>query len=145
MTCTPIAPGLEHLLWARGRWRHDVARIRSQVTPDLADSAFHGFADFFLLMGLRTKQSKAQGLQRSHVVQGVQVATRGTLAPTPTRLKKILGLRVGPSPGGEAELRQPDRLRQGGACGRRCCASSTGTTSPCSVHRPTGGSLCGLR
>ena len=64
-------------------------------SDELADSAFHGLADFFLLMGLRTKASKAQKPGRSHVVQGVELTfgrDGATLAPTERRIKKIVGI-----------------------------------------------------
>ena len=74
---------------------HYVDDFNGVDAPDLADSAFHGFADFFLLMNFRTKESKAQGPRRSHVVQGVQIdlgRDGATLAPTAKRLQKILGI-----------------------------------------------------
>ena len=72
---------------------HCVDDFNGVDATDLADSAFYGFADFFLLMGLRTKPSKAQEPGRSHVVQGVQLSLGhdgAALAPTRKRLKKIL-------------------------------------------------------
>ena len=53
---------------------HYVDDFNGVDATDLADSAFYGFADFFLLMGLKTKPSKAQEPGRSHVVQGVQLS-----------------------------------------------------------------------
>ena len=40
---------------------HYVDDFNGVDATDLADSAFHGFADFFLLMGLNTKASKSPG------------------------------------------------------------------------------------
>ena len=103
-------------------------------SDELADSAFHRFADFFLLMGLRTKASKAQQPGRSHVVQGVQLTfgrDGATLAPTRRRIqKKVRKIEAAieekpphtgdrPPPGGQTQLRQPDRVREGRTGGHR--------------------------
>ncbi|CAE7389000.1 unnamed protein product, partial [Symbiodinium pilosum] len=61
---------------------HYVDDFNGVDATDLADSAFHGFADFFLLMGLNTKASKAQEPGRSHVVQLSLGRDGATLAPT---------------------------------------------------------------
>ena len=50
------------------------------------DSAFNAFSDFFVTMGLRVKESRAQKPQRQHV----HVSTAGvTLSPTTKRVGKL--------------------------------------------------------
>ena len=56
-------------------------------------SAHHAVADFFALLGLQTKPSKAQAPATRHVVQGVDLSIRPDgveLAPTAKRTQKIL-------------------------------------------------------
>ena len=53
----------------------------------------HAVADFFALLGLQTKPSKAQAPAKRHVVQGVELSIRPEgveLSPTALRTQKIL-------------------------------------------------------
>ena len=62
-------------------------------SSDTAASAHHAVADFFALLGLQTKPSKAQVPATRHVVQGVDLSIRPEgveLAPTAKRTQKIL-------------------------------------------------------
>ena len=57
-----------------------------------ADSAFNAFSDFFVVMGLRVKETKAQKPQSHHVLQGVDFhvdASGVTLSPTTERVSKL--------------------------------------------------------
>ena len=58
-----------------------------------ADSAFQSFADLNTVLGMKTKDSKAQPPASSHRVQGVEITisdTTFTAAPTATRVAKML-------------------------------------------------------
>ena len=71
---------------------HFVDDFNGVDIEDLADGAFHGMAEFFELLGLQTKPSKAQAPAPAHVVQGVLVAVGEegvVLKPTPERIKKV--------------------------------------------------------
>ena len=71
---------------------HFVDDFNGVDIEDLADGAFHGMAQFFELLGLQTKPSKAQAPAPAHVVQGVLVAVGEegvVLKPTPERIKKV--------------------------------------------------------
>ena len=71
---------------------HFVDDFNGVDIEDLADGVFHGMAQFFELLGLQTKPSKAQAPAPAHVVQGVLVAVGEegvVLKPTPERIKKV--------------------------------------------------------
>ena len=71
---------------------HFVDDFNGVDIEDLADGAFHGMAEFFELLGLQTKPSKAQAPATAHVVQGVLVSIGEegvVLKPTPERVKKV--------------------------------------------------------
>ena len=71
---------------------HFVDDFNGVDIEDLADGAFHGMAEFFELLGLQTKPSKAQAPATAHVVQGVLVSIGEegvVLKPTPERIKKV--------------------------------------------------------
>ena len=71
---------------------HFVDDFNGVDIENLADGAFHGIAEFFELLGLQTKPSKAQAPATAHVVQGVLVAIGEegvVLKPTPERIKKV--------------------------------------------------------
>ena len=73
---------------------HFVDDFNGVDSADLADSAHHAVADFFALLGLQTKPSKAQAPAKRHVVQGVELSIRPEgveLSPTALRTQKILG------------------------------------------------------
>ena len=73
---------------------HFVDDFNGVDAADLADSAHHAVADFFALLGLQTKPSKAQAPAKRHVVQGVELSIRPEgveLSPTAQRTQKILG------------------------------------------------------
>ena len=73
---------------------HFVDDFNGVDAGDVADSAHYAVADFFALLGLQTKPSKAQAPARNHVVQGVELAIRPEgveLSPTTKRVEKILG------------------------------------------------------
>ena len=73
---------------------HFVDDFNGVDAGDVADSAHHAVADFFALLGLQTKPSKAQAPAKNHVVQGVELAIRPEgveLSPTTKRVEKILG------------------------------------------------------
>ena len=56
------------------------------------DSAFHAFSEFFHVLGLRMKDSKAQPPAAKHVLQGVDVHVQHdgvVLSPTPRRVAKL--------------------------------------------------------
>ena len=71
---------------------HFVDDFNGVDIEDMADGAFHGMAEFFELLGLQTKPSKAQAPATAHVVQGVLVSIGEegvVLKPTPERIKKV--------------------------------------------------------
>ena len=73
---------------------HFVDDFNGVDAGDVADSAHYAVADFFALLGLQTKPSKAQAPAKNHVVQGVELAIRPEgveLCPTTKRVEKILG------------------------------------------------------
>ena len=73
---------------------HFVDDFNGVDAGDVADSAHYAVADFFALLGLQTKPSKAQAPAKNHVVQGVELAIRPEgveLSPTTRRVEKILG------------------------------------------------------
>ncbi|CAE7450545.1 PUB3, partial [Symbiodinium sp. KB8] len=73
---------------------HFVDDFNGVDAADLADSAHHAVADFFALLGLQTKPSKAQAPAKRHVVQGVELSIGPDgveLSPTAQRTEKILG------------------------------------------------------
>ena len=53
-----------------------------------SDSAFHAFSEFFHVLGLRVKDSKAQPPASRHILQGVEVHVRQD-SPTPQRVAKL--------------------------------------------------------
>ena len=71
---------------------HFVDDFNGVDSADLADSAHHAVADFFALLGLQTKPSKAQAPAKRHVGVELSVRPEGVeLSPTALRTKKILG------------------------------------------------------
>ena len=57
-----------------------------------SDSAFNAFSEFFHVLGVRVKDSKAQPPASRHVIQGVEVQVRQDgveLCPTPRRVAKL--------------------------------------------------------
>ncbi|CAE7390686.1 PUB3, partial [Symbiodinium microadriaticum] len=72
---------------------HFVDDFNGVDSYDTAESAHHAVAEFFFLLGLQTKPSKAQEPATRHVVQGVDLSIRPEgveLAPTAKRTQKIL-------------------------------------------------------
>ena len=75
-----------------------------------SDSAFNAFSEFFHVLDLRVKDSKAQPPASRHVIQGVEVQVRQDgveLCPTPRRVAKLRRH----SPGVGVQLLDPTRSR----------------------------------
>ncbi|CAE7872527.1 unnamed protein product [Symbiodinium microadriaticum] len=76
---------------------HFVDDFNGVDAADLADSAHHAVADFFALLGLQTKPSKAQAPAKRHVVQGVELSIRPEgveLSPTALKMASRLAGRL---------------------------------------------------
>ena len=83
------SPGCSCSSWGATTW---TASIAWSTPSKPTNHAFHAFSDFFHIVGLRIKQSKAQPPGRQHVLQGVDVhidSTGVTLSPTPRRVQKL--------------------------------------------------------